>query len=169
MQGPTDDEAFVPTTYVFDSRILGVTVRRKKGKRTYPWPTPEENPALPPPPLPALAPTPAPTPAPPEDEGIPAAKRPRLQAPTSFATAADGDTTHPPDDTTTLAVTPAAPSPSAVASRAPRRPWTGEEDAKLIEAVKKHGNNWVAVATMVPDRTNVQCSGRWTYTYYYYY
>ncbi len=59
MQGPTDDEACsVPTTYVFDSRILGVAMRRKKGKRTYPWPTAEDrNPALPPllPPLPAPA------------------------------------------------------------------------------------------------------------------
>jgi hypothetical protein len=90
MQGPTD-EASVPTTYVIDSRILGVTV-----------------PALPPPPLPA----------------------------------------------------PAAPLASAAASRAPRR-WKVEEDAKLIEAVKKHGNDWFAVAAMVPGRTNVQCRYRW--------
>jgi myb proto-oncogene protein len=45
----------------------------------------------------------------------------------------------------------------------PRRgTWKPEEDAKLIEAVKKkHGNDWVAVAAMVPGRTNVQCRYRW--------
>jgi myb proto-oncogene protein len=40
-------------------------------------------------------------------------------------------------------------------------PWKPEEDAKLIKAVKKHGKNWVAVATLVPDRANNQCSTRW--------
>jgi hypothetical protein len=42
--------------------------------------------------------------------------------------------------------------------------WKVEEDAKLIEAMEKHGkkdNNWVAVATMVPGRTNTQCRVRW--------
>ena len=36
------------------------------------------------------------------------------------------------------------------------------EDAKLTEAVKKHGKNWVAVAALVPGRRNVQCRERWT-------
>jgi hypothetical protein len=41
--------------------------------------------------------------------------------------------------------------------------WTPEEDAKLTEAVQKLGKeSWVAVAALVPGRTNVQCSGRWT-------
>jgi hypothetical protein len=110
--------------------------------------------------LPNLSTEEAPLPLP-EDEGIPAAKRPRLQAPTNFTTAADGATTDPPDDTTTVPVTLAAPSPSTAASHAPRRPWKLEEDAKLIEAVKKHGKDWVAVATQVPDRTNIQCHHRW--------
>jgi S-ribosylhomocysteine lyase LuxS involved in autoinducer biosynthesis len=39
--------------------------------------------------------------------------------------------------------------------------WTPEEDAKLIEAVKKHGKMWVLVAEMVPGRTNIQCSEHW--------
>jgi myb proto-oncogene protein len=39
--------------------------------------------------------------------------------------------------------------------------WTPEEDTKLIEAEKKHGTNWVAVAALVPGRTNNQCRQRW--------
>jgi myb proto-oncogene protein len=50
----------------------------------------------------------------------------------------------------------------ARASRAPRRDWKGEEDTKLTDAVKKHGNSWVKVAAMVPDRTGKQCRVRWT-------
>jgi hypothetical protein len=40
--------------------------------------------------------------------------------------------------------------------------WTPEEYTKLIEAVKNHGTNWVAVAALVPGRTNDQCRQRWT-------
>jgi myb proto-oncogene protein len=39
--------------------------------------------------------------------------------------------------------------------------WSSEEDTKLTEAVKKHGKDWVAVAAMVPGRTNYQCRERW--------
>jgi cytochrome c551/c552 len=135
MQGP-NDEASVPNTYVIDKRMVGVTMRRKIGIRTYPWPA----------------------------EDLPAAKRPRLQAQTSFATAVDEVTTDPPDDTPTVLVTPAASLPSAASSSATRRSWNGEEDAKLTEAVKKHGKHWVAVAVMVPGRTRVQCRKRWVQT-----
>jgi hypothetical protein len=41
--------------------------------------------------------------------------------------------------------------------------WKPEEDAKLIEAVKRHGENWVAIAVMVSGRTNQQCRQRWTF------
>jgi hypothetical protein len=41
--------------------------------------------------------------------------------------------------------------------------WTQVEDRKLTKAVKKHGNDWVVVATMVPGRSNKQCRERWTY------
>jgi hypothetical protein len=61
-------------------------------------------------------------------------------------------------------VTPAASSPSAAASHAPRRSWTPEQDAKLTKAVKKHGKNWVAVAAMVPGRAREQCHQRWVCT-----
>jgi hypothetical protein len=133
MQGLAD-KASVPTTYVIDKRILGVTMRRKNGIRTYPWPSAEEgNPALPPPPLPP--PLPPLLPPPPEDEGIPVAKRPRLQAPTIFATAVDRVPTDPSDDTSTYPVTPAVPLPSVTASRVPDNRWKGEEeDTKLTEA-----------------------------------
>jgi hypothetical protein len=39
--------------------------------------------------------------------------------------------------------------------------WIAEEDAKLIEGLQKHGKKWVAVAAMVPGRTNRQCRSRW--------
>jgi hypothetical protein len=46
--------------------------------------------------------------------------------------------------------------------RAQTCPWAAEEDAVLIEAVKKHGSRWVAVAdALVRGRTNAQCHYRW--------
>jgi hypothetical protein len=52
--------------------------------------------------------------------------------------------------------------PSAAASRTPRRLWKEEEDAKLKEAVKKHGKDcWAVVAVLVPGRTSDQCRQRW--------
>jgi hypothetical protein len=46
----------------------------------------------------------------------------------------------------------------------PPKYWEPEEDANLVKAVKKHGYNWVAVATLVSDRTNQQCRERWVNT-----
>jgi hypothetical protein len=37
-----------------------------------------------------------------------------------------------------------------------------QEDARLTEAVKKHENNWVAIAQVVPDRDHLQFHSRWT-------
>jgi hypothetical protein len=42
--------------------------------------------------------------------------------------------------------------------------WTPEEDAKLTDAVKELGKDWVQVAAMVPGRTNVLCCQRWLIT-----
>jgi hypothetical protein len=39
--------------------------------------------------------------------------------------------------------------------------WTPPKGAKLIEAVLELGKDWVAVAAMVPSRTNYQCRSRW--------
>jgi hypothetical protein len=63
-------------------------------------------------------------------------------------------TNYSPDETPTVL--------SAATSCPPRRIWTLEEDGKLAEAVKKHGNDWVAAAAMVPGRTRHQCHQRWT-------
>jgi hypothetical protein len=154
MQGPTN-EAFIPTKDVINGRVVGGTMRRRNGIRTMPVPARAETPALPPPhPPPQL-----------EDEDLPPAKKQRLQVHTSSSTTADGVTTDSPDDTPTDPVTPAASLRSAATSRAPIRNWKPEEDAKLTEAVEKHGKDcWVAVATLVPGRTNEQCRNRWVQT-----
>jgi hypothetical protein len=117
--------------------------------------------------------------SPPQDDALPARKRPRLETSTSISTAedaADADTffdaqttdtvtTVSPDDAVAVAptytVTVSASLPSAGASPAPVRSWTSEQDAKLIDGVKEHGKKWVAVAAMVPGRTNRQCRSRW--------
>jgi hypothetical protein len=39
--------------------------------------------------------------------------------------------------------------------------WTPGEDMKLIEAVGECGDDWTAVAALVPDRTGVECGKRW--------
>jgi hypothetical protein len=42
--------------------------------------------------------------------------------------------------------------------------WAEEEDSKLRDAVQTHGgNNWAAIAALVPGRTRQQCKGRWHY------
>jgi hypothetical protein len=102
-----------------------------------------------------------------EDEDLSAAKRSRLEAPTSISYAEDGvvyehtATDSSPDDTPVYLVTPAASLPNATPFRTPRISWKPEEDAKLTEAVKKYGKNWGSVSKMVLDRTNQQCRGRW--------
>jgi hypothetical protein len=125
-------------------------------------------------------------PPPQEDEAAPAAKRRRLQTSTSSSKAvdaaesdifldaqtyrymADDALTASPDDTVAVApvdaVTASASLPSARASSAPRRNWKPEEDTKLTEAVTKHGNNWAAVAALVPGRSNAQSRKRWNYS-----
>jgi hypothetical protein len=44
------------------------------------------------------------------------------------------------------------------------RSWTPVEDANLTEAVHKIGEDWVAVAVLVPGRTYRQCRERWCLT-----
>jgi hypothetical protein len=167
---------FMPPTntkYVVDGRVMGGTMFRKVAKRTklclLPAEAAEENSALQP--LQQLE----------EDEGeedVPPAKRSRLHAPSSVSNAAAAagfvqeharietrvtttDET-PTDDIPTDPVTPAASLVSKVTSRTYPRHWNVEEDTKLIEAVKKHGKKWLAVAAMVPGRTDKQCRNRWT-------
>lgn len=42
--------------------------------------------------------------------------------------------------------------------------WTPEEDEALIEAVKRHGRNWMVVQQFVPGRTDVKCRERYINT-----
>jgi hypothetical protein len=159
----TEDEVevIIPVKkYKINDQILGVRTCRKVAKRTRPsfLPTVAENHTL----------------TPLEEEDLPVAKRQRRQAPASISTAADGvvhhvhtadtATTDSADDTPTDPVSPAALLPSATTSRAPPRPWTPAEDAKLTDAVKRYSNNWVAVAKLVPGRTHRQCRRRWVDT-----
>jgi hypothetical protein len=40
--------------------------------------------------------------------------------------------------------------------------WTGDEDKKVKDAVRAHGeDNWIAIAELVPGRTKRQCCLRW--------
>jgi S-ribosylhomocysteine lyase LuxS involved in autoinducer biosynthesis len=159
------------TKYVINGRIMGGTMVRKVAKRTKPWllpaaePAVAENAALPPP-------------YPPEDEeeDLPPAKKARLQVPFSIPTSVDGVTTEytaetrvtmddtPKVDIPTDPVTLADSLASTVTSCALPRSWTTKEDAKLTEAIKKIGKKWVAVAAMVPGRTDNQCRRRWVHT-----
>jgi hypothetical protein len=122
-------------------------------------------------------------PPPSQDDALPAVKRPRLEASTSVSTAedaADADTFFDADKhilckhdrysdnlavAPTYTITVSASLQSAGAARAPYQHWTSEQDAKLIDAVKEHGKKWVAVAAMLPGRTNIQCRcSRWADT-----
>jgi hypothetical protein len=170
MEGPTD-EASIPSALVpaeenerNDQRFTGVFLR-KVATRTFPTMLAAAAAVVanlrtrPPPQL--------------QDEDIPAAKRPRLLASISSAEAADDAVaahtsgtviSASPDDV--VAVAPrdkvVVPAPHARASgRAPRRNWKPDEDTKLIDAVVKCGQNWVAVAALIPGRTNLQCNHRW--------
>lgn len=56
-----------------------------------------------------------------------------------------------------------APIPKNFPNQYKKAKWTPEEDRALIESVRIHGTkNWIAVATLVPDRNSKQCRERWT-------
>jgi hypothetical protein len=161
---------FIPTNtkYVINGRVMGGTMRRKVAKRTKPWLLPLEAAAA------AAGNSALQPPEDKEEDDLPLAKKARLQAPSSVSTNVDGVTTEhtaetrvttdetPTDDIPTDPVTPADSLASTVTSPVPFRHWTPDEDAKLIEAVKKHGKKWVAIATLIPGRTDRQCRSRWT-------
>jgi hypothetical protein len=96
-------------------------------------------------------------PPPPQDEDIRAAKKPRLGTSMSVLKATDVDVhadVGAASQTTTVTDT-------LKTFRAPRRRWTPEEDAKLIDSVKIFGKDWLAAADRVSGRTNIQCYHRW--------
>ncbi|KAJ9060119.1 hypothetical protein DSO57_1034308 [Entomophthora muscae] len=43
------------------------------------------------------------------------------------------------------------------------RSWTQEEDKKIFQATRKHGNNWAKIVTRFTDRTQNEIKGRWEY------
>jgi hypothetical protein len=121
--------------------------------------------------------TSAPFPPSPQGEVIPVRKKPRHgeHVPTATDEAASPESSVgllPPtaatDDAYEDSVTETRPNTGATGR------WTEEEVAKLISAVtitckkKKYGKkprmNWVAIAALVPSRTEKQCHQRWTYT-----
>jgi hypothetical protein len=140
-------------------------LRRKLAVRTLP-PLPFQQPHLSPPPTRA--------------EDISVAKRPRPDTPISTAEnevleapTADTATTAPLSSWVVVASSSSATGdplahrrewepveadeePTETRRRTGKK-WSAKEDAKLIAAVKKYGKNWVAVASMVPGRTNVRC------------
>jgi hypothetical protein len=166
MQEPTE-EASIPTENERNGPTLSGVRHKVLGIRSLPWETAAaEN-------LVSLSSSPPPHP-PPQYEDIPAAKKPRLQTSTAEdkytvvdAHANEAATTASPDDTVAgappgaITVVPSIPIAGALRARAPRRSWKPEEDSMMIEAVKKFGNNWIAVATLLPGRTNVQCREKW--------
>jgi hypothetical protein len=202
MEDPTDEVSTpLPAENTVNSqRVKNGIMRRKIGKKTFPWMTAEvvdrtTPPPLPPPPqngrsmsvrrkfadmLEYFNPFAANhTSPPPQEEETPAKKKPRLENPISTAAddrvgvvvqKTDTSTNASPSDIVAVAPKKAVPvsSPlqSTEAPRAPRAPrsrrsWTAEEDAKLTDAVKKHGNRWVAIAAIIPGRNNKECRHRW--------
>jgi hypothetical protein len=108
---------------------------------------------------------------------IPARKKPRTQEPlpTTPDEAAISVGLPPPaadkDDANAEPVTDT--QPNAGGTRATGL-WTPEEDAELTSAVsnackkkwgKGHTIDWVAVAALVPSRTNIQCRIRWHFAF----
>jgi hypothetical protein len=43
----------------------------------------------------------------------------------------------------------------------PKRNWTEDEDAQLLELVTKHGKQWVLISPHIPHRTPSQIAARW--------
>jgi hypothetical protein len=52
---------------------------------------------------------------------------------------------------------------STVSQRAPRRPFTPEEDERLRELVSANGEDWFTIEQYMPDRTGRQCHERWVH------
>jgi hypothetical protein len=180
MQGPPtpteDDEASIPTEHLQASipaeHLLTVphlgAGSRKAAMRTFPWKLTTEE-------LQLELPRPQD-----EDEETRETKRPRLEEPlrTSIYAGTTENTSH----ATTAALSP----PDAAADTADSVPvmnirpnagttrdtrcWTLDEDAQLTSAFtktrekkwgKKFKIDWVAVAMLVPGRTQRQCRDRW--------
>jgi hypothetical protein len=53
-------------------------------------------------------------------------------------------------------------NPSIALTAGRRGKWAPDEDEKLKDAVRMHGDkDWVAITALVPGRSRVQCWSRW--------
>jgi hypothetical protein len=178
MQDPTDETPIPTDNQMRGPRTSGIMIR-KVATNTFPT---TENPSWFSQPswLPSRRPLP-------EDEDPKVAKTPRLVTfvgtPRNYTAETEDDAvadahakntvkmrTASPNDT--VAAVPTNPDTSASSlpnNRADHRfhfgKWTAEEDAKLTTAVETFGKDWVAVAALVPERTNLQCRYRWLSTF----
>jgi hypothetical protein len=154
MEGPiAEAEALIPMESVSNSDTNATgSLRRKAARRTEPW---------------YLAPPPPSPFQPPQNQDIPARKKPRLE--TTLATAMALSLSPPPPadvDVDANADTVTETQSNPMATRATAR-WTPEEDAKLTSGVANTHNtksgkrDWVAIAVLVPGRTRKQCFRRW--------
>jgi hypothetical protein len=105
----------------------------------------------------------------PQAVDIPAAKRPRLEEPSSASADEAGTKLSSHDTAVSLPAAALVAADPVKGTRATGR-WTPEEDAKLNSAVtntskRKDGTknrpNWSAIAAQVPGRTEAQCGERW--------
>jgi hypothetical protein len=133
-------------------------MRRKAANRTNPWDLATEELLVP------------------QDDDIPATKKPRHEEPFSASTDNAATKLSPRDTEVSLPADTAAAATDDVADgdfvkvTQTIDHWTTKEDAKQYSAVtntckKKHfeeyRTDWLPVAARVPDRTNVQCWRRW--------
>jgi hypothetical protein len=161
MQEPSEEaEASISTENVREGPNLNCTfpARRKAAKRTLPWDLSVDE-------LELVSPPP-----PPEAEDIQARKKPRLEEPFSASTdeAATILSSHDTPVSLPADVNHAVADP--VKGKRAIFHWTPEADAKLTSAVtntckkkrgKEYKKNWVAIATLIPDRMRTQCRDRW--------
>jgi hypothetical protein len=167
MQNPTDPaEASIPTETARESPNLNrtFTVRRKAAKRSERW----------------YQITATPLPPSPQGGDIPARKKPRLDEPIPTATDEVAKKTASPESSVGL-LPPTTDTDDANADHVTDTQlnagatgatgrWTTGEDVKLISAVantrkkksaKGYLRDWVAIAALIPGRTNLQCCDRW--------
>ena len=53
-------------------------------------------------------------------------------------------------------------APRRTGGKAPKHPWTEEEDEKLVSLIRAHGaNQWANIAKEIPGRVGKQCRERW--------
>jgi hypothetical protein len=189
MQDPTDPaEASIPTGNGRIVRRMSGTMRRRVGKRTMPIPSPpsQQYPVSPAPSTPpSLLDEDVPVAKRPRLETLIstypdsvsdsdtwsihiASQRNRIDtvpseiafaSRTLFMTAA---ASHQESTTPTTSTADNINKHTVAPPPAQKDPFTPEEDDKLTRAVKQLGcENWVAVAALVPGRTNSQCRRRW--------